>query len=267
MITPADGPKVIRATHVGRATAVKSALIGAAAAAAMMIAPVLAADIPAQRPVTKAPVLAVPFYGWSGCYIGGHVGALWGETEWTSALPNTPIFTPNQDHGYSSAVAGGQIGCNYQVNQIVVGIEGDLSWARVNRETFEDLDDVADFIRTKSDWYGSIRGRLGMVFGQSMFYATGGWAFSNIDLTWQATTAHPSFTTTARSGWTVGGGWEYALTSNWIGRLEYLYYDFGSHRLPLPFPDFLQDAHPRFHVARVGLSYKFGGATPVESSR
>jgi outer membrane immunogenic protein len=267
MITSADQPKDMRPIRAGRATAVKSAIVGAAAAAALTITPVMAADSPARRPVTKAPVTAAAVYSWSGCYIGGHVGGLWGETEWTSALPNNPIFTPNQDHGYSSAIAGGQIGCNYQVNQIVVGIEGDLSWARVNRETFEDLDDVADFIRTRSDWYGSVRGRLGMAFGQSMFYATGGWAFSNIDLTWKVTTALPSFTTTAHSGWTVGGGWEYALTSNWIGRLEYLYYDFGTHRLPLPFPNFLQDAHPRFHVARVGLSYKFGGAAPAESSR
>ena len=264
MITPVDRRKDICATHARRIAAVKNALAGVAAAATTMIAPVLAADVPVRSPVIKAPVIAAPVYSWSGCYMGGHIGGLWGESEWTSALPNTTIFTPNQDHGYSSATAGGQIGCNYQVNQIVVGIEGDLSWARVNRKTFEDLDDVADFIRTRFDWYGSVRGRLGMVFGQSMFYATGGWAFSNIDLTWQVSTADPSFATTAHSGWTVGGGWEYALTSNWIGRLEYLYYDFGSHRLPLPFPDFLQDAHPRFHVARVGLSYKFGGAAPVK---
>jgi outer membrane immunogenic protein len=30
----------------------------------------------------------------------------------------------------------------------------------------------------------------------------------------------------AFTGWTIGGGAEYAFTGNWLGRIEYRYYDF-----------------------------------------
>ena len=34
-----------------------------------------------------------------------------------------------------------------------------------------------------------------------------------------------------RTGWTAGGGVEYAFTNNWIIGAEYLYYDLGSRHL------------------------------------
>jgi hypothetical protein len=55
-------------------------LLLAATFAALGAVSASAADLPA-RPYTKAPVMAVdPAYDWSGFYIGGHVGYLWGKT-------------------------------------------------------------------------------------------------------------------------------------------------------------------------------------------
>ena len=39
-------------------------------------------------------------------------------------------FTGNGANGWG-AIAGGQIGCNYQINQLVVGIEGDGVWSGI----------------------------------------------------------------------------------------------------------------------------------------
>src|ERR1039458_9818165 len=39
----------------------------------------LAADMPLKAPIAKAPI-AAPRYDWSGFYVGGHVGYLWGRT-------------------------------------------------------------------------------------------------------------------------------------------------------------------------------------------
>ena len=52
--------------------------LGALALATMSL-PSSAADLGA-RPVGKAPVMApVALYNWSGFYIGGHVGGVWGD--------------------------------------------------------------------------------------------------------------------------------------------------------------------------------------------
>ena len=55
--------------------------LGALALATMSL-PSSAADLGA-RPVGKAPVIApVALYNWSGFYIGGHIGGVWGDKDW-----------------------------------------------------------------------------------------------------------------------------------------------------------------------------------------
>lgn len=80
-----------------------------------------------------------------------------------------------------------------------------------------------------------------------------------------------------RLGWTVGGGGEYLLTSNWSLRGEYRYADYGTARFTdvrtcaaMTCPLFtlgagsetaVYDVHLRTHTATFGLAYKFGGPT------
>ena len=65
----------------------------------------------------------------------------------------------------------------------------------------------------------------------------------------------------ARTGWTVGAGWEYGFTPNWSARLEYRYTDFGTFRdnSTFSFPGFTYEDHPVYHTIRGGISYRFGG--------
>jgi len=231
-------------------------------------APAIAADLPVKAPVYKAAPPA-PF-SWSGCYLGGHIGGLWGETNWTDPLGNFGPFINVQDVSHSSFTAGGQIGCNIQVNQFVIGIEADSSWADVNKISLSDTDERRHIVRTRFDWYGSVRGRLGYAADRWLVYATGGFAFSKIDLTLEAYTdstltvlSDPILGIRVKSGWTVGGGLEYALTNNWILRAEYLYFDFRNHQI-FDFGDGdIEFGHPKFHVGRVGLSYKFDWGAPL----
>src|SRR5262249_48124738 len=43
-----------------------------------------AADLPVKAP--PAPVYAPPAFSWTGCYIGGNIGAAWAHSEWQDSL-------------------------------------------------------------------------------------------------------------------------------------------------------------------------------------
>jgi outer membrane immunogenic protein len=65
------------------------------------------------------------------------------------------------------------------------------------------------------------------------------------------------------SGLTAGGGIAYAITNNFIGKLEYRYYDYGRYNRPgnpltpnglLPYT-----VDNTYSVVTLGLDYRFGG--------
>jgi len=72
-----------------------------------------AADLPVKAPVYKAPPL--PIYNWTGCYLGGNVGGVWGRSN-----INIPGYPSNFNINNSSFIGGGQLGCNYQIQQFVL---------------------------------------------------------------------------------------------------------------------------------------------------
>ena len=103
--------------------------------------PATAADVPV--PVFKA-VPVVPFT-WTGCYFGGHAGALWLDRQWSEA---TPGFATGRDYGGHEGVGwlgGLQTGCNYQYGALVVGVQGDYAWADANSSN------VNPFIANRGD--------------------------------------------------------------------------------------------------------------------
>ena len=68
----------------------KKIFLAAVALTALAAAPAMAADL--SRPVYRAPPPPAPVYifSWTGCYIGGHVGGLWAQKDWTVA--GAPFF-------------------------------------------------------------------------------------------------------------------------------------------------------------------------------
>ena len=104
------------------------ALVGLAGAA-MVSGAAMAADI--SRPVYKAPPAgALPVaYDWTGFYVGGHVGYGWADKDWRDAFG---LVTTHSADGF---LGGGQAGFNYQINQFVLGVEGDVSWANLKGDS------------------------------------------------------------------------------------------------------------------------------------
>ncbi len=86
----------------------------------------------------------------------------------------------------------------------------------------------------KSDWSASVRARGGIALGSWLFYATGGVALTDINLSsgFVVSTSSDSVGTDARSsksytGYTVGVGGEYSFTDYLSVGVEYRYSDYG----------------------------------------
>lgn len=190
----------------------------------MAASPVLAADLPARVPAKAPPMLSpTPVAKWTGLYAGLHAGYGWGTTEWSQ--PATGITTG--DMRVKGAVAGGQIGYNFQIQNVVAGIETDVAWSGIkgtNAGVF-----CAAACETKNTWLGTTRARIGVPMGTTdswLPYITGGLAYGEISVS--DTSAGATITRRkTQVGWTAGAGVEYMLASAWSVRLEYLYVDLG----------------------------------------
>ena len=95
-----------------------------------------------------------------------------------------------------------------------------------------------------------MRARIGYAFDRTLIFATGGVAFTQFS----ASLSDENFVDADQNltGWTIGAGAEYAFTNNWIGRVEYRYYDFSDDTLE-GFGDFGVETN----TLTVGVSYKF----------
>ncbi len=168
-----------------------------------------AADLPARMPV-KAPPIIAPVFSWTGCYIGAHVGGAWMRKEWSDPFLG-PGMNPFNSHDGSGVMAGGQIGCDYQVANWVFGIEGQGSWTDLKASSVDPLG-TNETDHSELDAIGSVTGRIGYAWDRALFYAKGGGAWAR-DEFWIADTLfgangglHYDGGTRTRSGWTVGAG-------------------------------------------------------------
>ncbi len=223
--------------------------------AALTAAPAaFAADMPAQAPVyAKAPPPA-PVYNWTGFYVGGNVGGAWekasGTSNWFDS-GDVPANNPQANSLNSSSVIGGvHGGYNWQINQWVLGVEGDWDWMHAKtgfcRQTDLNSLPCSDIgrgfltINSGTDWIATARGRLGFAWDRFLIYGTGGAAWGKVDTTINANClvngCGSSFTklnttgsfSDTRVGWVAGAGVEAMLTPNWIVRAEYLHIDLGT---------------------------------------
>jgi outer membrane immunogenic protein len=159
----------------------------------------IAAQAADQKVVYKAPPPAtlpantgVGYGDWSGFYVG--------------------------INGGGDNLIGGTFGYNYQTGMLVLGAEGDLdtAWASTSSST---------------PYLGTLRGRLGMAFGQFMPYFTGGIAVSS-----------------GASGSAVGGGMEWRLTPTMSFKAEYLRVDLDHANSFLP--------SGADNIVRIGLNWR-----------
>ena len=88
-----------------------------------------AADLPAAGPAPSySPVYRPHIYDWTGFYFGAHIGAGRQDNSYTDTTTTALENAGNvSSHGQYGTVGGGQIGVNYQMTPVVVGLEGTWS--------------------------------------------------------------------------------------------------------------------------------------------
>src|SRR5262252_3321656 len=151
-----------------------------------------AADMPLKAPPIAAPVM----YNWTGFYIGAHIGGAWADRNGHDRFDGDRCFWggvcfEDSDFGRNNGrfIVGGQVGFNYQVNQWVWGVEGQISAVTGNNH-----DDACGFFTwdggrdhlfncdNRGNWVATLAARLGVTFGQTgnwLLYVKGGAAFAD----------------------------------------------------------------------------------------
>lgn len=208
--------------------------------------------LPFGRPASTRPA------PWTGFYVGANFGVGLGRIDGTTTLANgssnATAASESANQSLASILGGAQTGYNYQfANGIVVGIEGDFAWTR--------LQDGKDVISNENpilfqrkmlearldysfEWLSTVRARAGYASDRWFVYGTGGVAFlreKEERTQYRATTASlqlpagsftmPYFTedvSNTRTGFAIGGGAEYAFADNWSLKAEYLFTGFGA---------------------------------------
>ncbi len=164
---------------------------------------------------------------WQGLFVGAHVGAGFGKAA---------------EQRSSGALAGLGAGYNWQADRVVAGVEADISFSDVAAKSAGDV--------YRQDWLASIRGRVGMTFGNLLAYGTAGPSF--VGTGWRSNNGKKEETVT---GWVAGVGAELYLTRAFSVKGEFLHYGLSEENYPTSTGT--RSVDPTSNVLRGGVNYRF----------
>src|SRR5438270_1258443 len=217
-----------------------------------------------SKAVAPAPL---PECNWTGFYIGLNVGGQFGRSE-NKDLDDYWFTDKPWGYDQSGVVAGGQVGYNFQWNWLVLGVEADGGYMNLDGRGREPGTNDPGFGpnvgSSDSDFFTTIRGRLGFAFGHWLFYGTGGGIGVNYETRMDD---DPEDLHGHKQefdwGWTGGGGVEYMLGCHWTMKVEYLRYELDKQRFSGVWPastgggntTYRFDGNSEGNIIRAGLNY------------
>jgi outer membrane immunogenic protein len=246
------------------------------------------------------PAAAAPAPNWAGFYIGGNLGYGWGNSDSTVDYPSisqgpfgtAPPFSASNTLNLNGVLGGIQFGQNVQVGNWLYGLESDFQFTGQNANSsrtdrlfrgsfiiFGDTLDATTQTETKIQWFGTVRGRAGLICDGLLFYGTGGLAYGRVHLSQTVSIldegtvlGFPLFSdldsgvlnrSQTKLGWTVGAGIEAALMPNWSWKAEYLHLDFGKLHDSTLVTDggtaiSIRGSKVTDDLVRFGVNYRFG---------
>ncbi|MEM9277325.1 MAG: outer membrane beta-barrel protein [Pseudomonadota bacterium] len=231
---------------------------------------------------------------WSGYYLGVQAGYVDIDSDNSLSVPGNAIIaaaiatanavgsTDVDPNGFTIGLYGG---VNRQRGNIVYGIEGDVNYADVDDTGIANTPMGLTAGRTtdsfEMDFFGTLRGRLGMARDNVLWFATGGLAFANVDfnrnLDWAFIDGCPAVGGGLQRchsggaefdiGYTLGGGFEVEPDNGYRFKFEYLYTDLGDESfqtinaggpgLAMPPQNIIHNVDLSFHTVRLGISKPF----------
>jgi outer membrane immunogenic protein len=231
---------------------------------AVTVALALAALAPAAPTHADGPyafggsyVAAVPPFTWTGFHFGGNVGAAFSDGTLTDNLTGANI---SSDH--TGFVGGAQVGYNYQpvpwMNHLVIGVVADFDWTSLEAggtvviPGFGTIQGSAD-----TSWAVTLAGRVGLAYDRGLVYfkAGGGWVHTSARVS-NLTTGVVASADETSGAWLLGGGLEYALTRNWVTRIEYDFLGLAERTGTGPLGNIIT-LNRDVQTLTLGLSYKF----------
>jgi outer membrane immunogenic protein len=238
-----------------------------------MVCPVMAADMATRVPVYKAPRPA-PVHSWTGCYIGGNAG--YGSSHQGLVDPPEGVVDGSTSvdlgsHRSDGFVGGGQIGCDYQIGQWVLGVQGMVEWANLDGSgplppgfTFNSRNGVFSEV----SWFATVTGRFGYTVQPGLLaYVKGGAAWVRDEFRVNTDSGVINWISKpTQFGWTIGGGLEWMFAPQWSLFVEYNYLDFGTFNTTFvpnllifrPSVQIKQD----IQTALIGINYRFSHVGP-----
>ncbi len=196
---------------------------------------------------------------WTGLYIGGHVGGVWGDID-TETVTNSTLWFQGDDLDFSPSgvLGGGQVGYNFQFSGWVAGIE--LSGSALDFE--EALQPADETFAAEAEWLGIAALRFGWLWNQrSLVYLKGGYAAASVQ-TRALDIVGPQFgsfsTDETHGGWMAGAGFEHMLSPDVSAAVEYNYIDLGNQdHTGLSGGTVVNDIDVQMHAVTVRLNWHF----------
>jgi outer membrane immunogenic protein len=247
----------------------------------------LAADLPVLAPSYQLPLPVL--YSWTGCFIGFNIGGGAASQSFTDPIgtfaPPGATLGTHTGHG---AVGLGQLGCDYQFNSFVFGVQGlyDLTGMKGTNIQLNNNLYNRSFVQT----LGTLTARVGYTFTPTLLvYARGGTAWvhdlynvstpegASVSIATIAASLFGPITpagsvvaqgSSSNNGWTLGTGFEWAFFGgDWRAFVEYDYMSFRTSRVSLlpvllsggPIPI---DVGQSVNMVVFGINYRFWGGGP-----
>ena len=263
-------------------------LLGTVAALALGTVAAHAADLPARTLPTAPPAVSPVFAPtWSGFYIGGNVGGAFEDKSGlrVTDVDGNAVSLPVTSRDASSVTFGGGVGYNMQVGSFVAGVEADYNYVNLRARNGLFYSEPLGFgytgiiegqARKTVDSFGTARGRIGfLVTPQFLVFGTGGLAFGDTTFSGSVggrvtdatgATAFAAGPYSAKrsqfqTGYTAGGGVEYALNPNLSVKAEALYVNLDGQSIRITDDTFggyqLRTQEREFVVGRLGVNYKW----------
>jgi outer membrane immunogenic protein len=176
---------------------------------------------------------------------------------WSDRVTADGFVLTNPDiHG---GFGGGTVGFNYQApgSMFVLGIESDAAWSNI-QHTIGIVGLASAQERIES--FGSVTGRVGVAVDSLLLYGKGGYGWAENKFSASVLGFTVISESHFHSGWTVGGGAEWAFAGPWSAKAEYMFARYSPENYSTFFGAGLG---ADVQTVKAGINYRFGWAGPV----